>query len=238
VFILGVYPSALHIAWTPPPPFHPIKAITVDNEPEPFWAGWDQEDRIESWKKAVKYDSCAWGKVSSPSSLNGSAGRWVEEQVLIPLHIRREEAWITDCLDTYKCSRDLAARLDDTYGPFVEKMGGAGRELRPAILSLYPSEKEAIDQALRLHRSRLLGELEAANPDLVITLGNVALAIIRNFLPFVSGADIQRLSSDVRNYGCRAMLRLGRREIELLPLAHPAAPFEYQAAHAAWLEKF
>lgn len=39
VFVLGAYPSALHVEWTPPSPHRPVRALAVDNEPEPFWNG-------------------------------------------------------------------------------------------------------------------------------------------------------------------------------------------------------
>jgi hypothetical protein len=36
VFVLGAYPSALHVGWRPPEG-KPIRAMVVDNEPEQFW---------------------------------------------------------------------------------------------------------------------------------------------------------------------------------------------------------
>jgi len=116
VFILGAYPSALHVSWRPPDGlYRPIKAIAVDNEPEPFWTGQDEAARIEAWKERVGFDQAKWGAVAPAGRLNGSSGDWVEQQVLDPLGALRSNTWITDCLDTYRCSDGLASRIDDTY---------------------------------------------------------------------------------------------------------------------------
>lgn len=113
VFVLGAYPSALHVRWTPPRPYRAVTALAVDNEPTPFWDGADQEARIESWKSAVRW-AAAWGAVAPVGALNGPSGAWVADRVLRPLGVARGEAWITDCLDTYRASTGAAARLADT----------------------------------------------------------------------------------------------------------------------------
>jgi hypothetical protein len=48
VFVLGAYPSALHVRWTPPAGagHKPVQALAVDNEPWPFWDGGDERERV------------------------------------------------------------------------------------------------------------------------------------------------------------------------------------------------
>lgn len=61
-FVLGVYPSALHVRWTPPA-WHacrkpkPVSALAVDVEPVVFWVGVapDPEILIEEWKAQVGF---------------------------------------------------------------------------------------------------------------------------------------------------------------------------------------
>lgn len=74
VFLLGAYPSALHIEWTPPAPYRRVKAIPVDDEPTPFWDGEDQEERVRRWQAAVGFDR-AWGSVRANPEYNGPAAR-------------------------------------------------------------------------------------------------------------------------------------------------------------------
>jgi hypothetical protein len=228
VFILGAYPSALHVEWKPPKGYSRIRAVAVDNEPEPFWKGDDQDDRIAKWKRAVKFDPATMGDILPAGTLNGSSGRWVDENILAPLGIARGSAWITDALDIYRCSTALAARLADTYDEFAARAG-----LEAARLQVHPSEREIIEESLRGHRRRLLAELETCRPERIVTLGNAALAVIRELLPREAGADVKRLSA-TDGYGKPVLLRLGTRKVELLPLAHPAAPPSYRKAHARW----
>lgn len=228
VLILGAYPSALHVAWTPPAPHCRIQAIAVDNEPEVFWNGADHEARIEAWKKAIKWDSERWGTISVAGGLNGSSGEWVDKNVLAPLGVDRADVWITDSLDSYRCSEGLAARIGDTYNPFAASIG-----LPQAVLFQHPSEGDIIREALHDHQPRLRREIETASPSVIVTLGNAALAVIRDLLPRSGGADTRRLAAS-GDYGAVVKLRVGERDVELLPLAHPAAPPAYQDAHQAW----
>ena len=88
--------------------------------------------------------------------------------------------------------------------------------------------------AIRHHIPRLLAEIRVCGPDRIITLGNAALRVIRH----LAGApeDVPaRLSADA-SYGTPRQLVVGGHSIQLLPLAHPAAPAVYQQAQRGWLE--
>ncbi|MBI1944674.1 MAG: hypothetical protein HYS27_03200 [Deltaproteobacteria bacterium] len=159
---------------------------------------------------------------------NGSSGAWVREQVLAPLGCTAAAACITDCLDTYRASVGVTERLADTYAPFSQKVGMA-----PAYLLPHPSEGDIVAEALRLHRARLLAELDACRPATVITLGNAALRVARALLDV---ADAAPPKLRVEQYGVAVTVRVATRSVSLLPLAHPAAPARYQDAHARWRE--
>lgn len=47
VFVLGVYPSALHIRWARPDVKVHVQSLAVDDEPEVFWDGADAVERVE-----------------------------------------------------------------------------------------------------------------------------------------------------------------------------------------------
>ena len=148
--------------------------MAVDDEPVPFWNGEREDECIAQWKSAVGFRDGEWGEIAGAGKLNGSSGIWVDENILAPLGAGRDDACITDCLDTYFSSADGAARVADTYRPFAEKAG-----LPLARLPLHPSEDTIAEQGVRLHRGRLLRELSQAAPDIVVTLGNAALRVIR-----------------------------------------------------------
>ncbi len=230
LFILGAYPSAFHVSWRPPSTngLSQIKAIAVDNEPEPFWTGADEADRLATWKNAVAFDHARFGDVGLPGFLNGSSGRWVEEQILCPLDTSRADTWITDCLDVYCCSDDLRQRLADTYN----RVAG----LPPWGLPEHPSEDEIVRKALADHTERLRNELTTARPDRIVTLGNAALRVFARLVGHTDENNAPRqLSADSNVYGKPIATRVDGRPVEWLPLAHPAAPKRYQDAHKVWL---
>jgi hypothetical protein len=152
VFILGAYPTALHLRWRPPKPFGQITAMAVDNEPDIFWDGNDESERIEAWKSAVGF-SDEWGKVDPVGRLNGSSGWWVDANVLQPLGRARPLAWLSDCLDVYHASKGLAGRLEGTYGEAASEYG-----LPAAHLPAHPSEATIVSEAVQHHVPRLLDE--------------------------------------------------------------------------------
>lgn len=234
--ILGAYPSALHVKWSPPPlsqfspPLKPIKAIAVDNEPEVFWTGHDEVQRIEEWRHSVGWQA-SWGTVEPVGSLNGSSGVWVRDRVLCPLHLRRDQVWMGDCLDTYRLSKGATTRIKDTVIPAFAVLNVDPPDLLP-----HPAEDEIVRESLASHTDRLQSLINAVNPRQLITLGNAALRIIRDLVV----ADVTaptRLSVDPHRYANPVSVRFkSGRPAEWLPLAHPASPRPYQLAHDRWIE--
>jgi hypothetical protein len=228
LFVLGAYPSALHVKWESSDGTRLIRAVAVDGEPEPFWTGEDQEDRIERWKAAVGFRD-QWGQVKSCGRLNGSSGAWVRDQVLAPLDAARDGAWVTDCLDTYYESTGAARRLDsDEISALVRTL-----DISPRRHDAHPSEANIVRLGLANHRQRLISELDTARPDLVVTLGNAALRV---FMALASHVDEPRTRLSLERYGISTEATINGRHVAWLPLAHPASPKPYQQAHRQWLD--
>lgn len=226
-FILGAYPSALHIRWTPPEG-KGVKALAVDNEPTPFWSGGDEAERVAAWKERVHYDEKRWGTAAPAGDLNGSTGQKLDTSILGPLGLTRADTWITDCLDTYRCGDEQAIRIFGRYNPFAHDRG-----LPLAILPEHPNENDIVSEAQRFHGKRLREEVRAASPDWVITLGNAALRVLTGLLDEVPASAPDRLiPSDT--YDQVLEVRLLGHNIRWLPLAHPAAPSDYRVAHEQW----
>src|SRR4051794_29744376 len=101
-FVLGAYPSGLHVRWQPPTLDGVairgrLWRLIVDNEPIPFWDGEDAETRFEEWRQAVGWQE-EWGTVSvAARGSNGPSGKWVDEHILRPLGVTRGDACISDC---------------------------------------------------------------------------------------------------------------------------------------------
>jgi hypothetical protein len=226
--VLGAYPSALHVAWLPPAGsgLRRVRALPVADEPGPFWDGFDADERIDLWRQERQLDPAVHGDFSSPGGLNGSSGRWVDDYVLTPLRVGRANAWITDCLDTYRLSTSVNARLTNTYDSGRARYGWPEWRIRP-----HPSETDIVSEAGLSHGDRLLRELDACRPNLLVTLGNAACRVVHA----LSSADQKRLS--LTDYGDRRTVKVGGHAHEWLALAHPAAPRRYQVAHREWLEQ-
>jgi uracil-DNA glycosylase len=228
VFILGAYPSAMHARWIPPEDsgFRQVKALPVADEPSPFWNGDDSAARVEAWSAAQNFDPATHGTFAPAPKFNGTAGQWVDTNVVAALACTRADTWITDCLDTYRLSNGARKALDDTYDSARARYGWPAWHLRG-----HPSDDEVARESLSWHKDRLRAELAACQPELVVSLGNAALRVMGALLS--AGPD--RL--EVAGYGERLNVGLGGRAVEWLPLAHPAAPQRYQEAHQGWMAR-
>jgi uracil-DNA glycosylase len=226
VFILGAYPSALHVRWIPPEDsqLRQVKALPVADEPTPFWTGLDARERVIAWISTHHFDPAIHGTFTPAHKFNGTSGQWVDTNVIDALGCTRAETWIADCLDTYRLSNGARKALDDTYDSARHRYGWPAWNLRA-----HPSEGEVTREALSRHQDRLRAELTTCEPELVVSLGNAALRVMGTLLS--AGPD--RL--DVDGYGERLNVALAGHAVEWLPLAHPAAPQRYQAAHQEWI---
>jgi hypothetical protein len=227
VFVLGAYPSALHVRWQAPGTVGVVQAVAVDDEPEPFWTGHDEEALIGRWLRDAGLPS-AWGRVAPCGSLNGSSGAWVDDQILRPLGADRSQTWITDCLDTYFESTGAARRFaEPTMVATMRELGIAAPRHHA-----HPSENEIVRAALQDHRDRLIAEINEAGPSVVVSLGNAALRVLAALADCADAP--RRLSPDGSLYGRRLRAAIGEKPFAWIPLAHPASPVIYQSAHATW----
>jgi hypothetical protein len=192
------------------------------DEPEPFWAGADQADRISRWQRDVDWSE-AWGEVTPAAELNGPSGRWVEDRILGPCSVDRSSAWITDCLDTYRLSIRMREAIESVYAPFA-----TAHNLPAADVAAHASEAQIVAEAVASHMGRIRHELDEARPSTVVTLGNAALRVFRALLDSPAGPT--KLSAQ-GGYAEEQLVHVAGRRLRWLPLAHPASPDRYQTAH-------
>lgn len=249
IFVLGSYPSALHVHWTPPPGLDvgPVQALAVADEPEPFWTGADEQEQVAAWLRSV-HAQPEWGLVRPAGRFNGSSGRHIDKQYLGPMGASRGDVWVSDIVNTYFSSSNGAVAIASRYEPVA-----AALDLPRAQLPARPSTEALIRLAVEQHRDRLIGELEEAEPEHVLTIGNEPLAALWEVgvAPMRVEARLGRLS--VAAYGRRIPVRLPNGHACLLhPLAHPNLLFNphrgadvgvtagvaaMRSAHTRWAEQ-
>jgi hypothetical protein len=89
--------------------------------------------------------------------------------------------------------------------------------LQPHVLPAHPDERAIISQALDLHADRLRAEFAEASPEVVLTLGNAALRVLRTVLD--AREPPERLSP--ADYGRPTVVRAASRVLRWYALAHP-----------------
>ena len=213
VFVLGVYPSALHVRWSRPDGAVHVQSLAVDDEPEVFWDGADAPERVERWKDQVGWRS-SWGSVTA--SGNGTSGRGVERDVLRPLGVLPADTYFTDCYRRYLVKSGTGsqqAAIDRAYGPFA-----AARGLPAASLPPRPSDGALVRMALEEDGGELMAQVRATEPDVVVTLGQPAADVLVGLL------DMDRvvLRRDAE-YGQERLLRVGRRAIGVAAAQAPGS---------------
>jgi hypothetical protein len=229
-YVLGAYPSALHVRWTPPGS-KTIQALPVENEPSPFWTG-DKRDavlRFERWHQDVGWDD-AWGSVCvADTRFNGSTGRILRDNVLEPLGLDIAGAYLSDCLNLYHMSAGVRERLDTDVGSILGKLGRAGR----GLLS-HPTENQIVIGGLTAHM-RIAFELEEAKPKVVITLGNAALRVLG---AVIGRTEMQNLTHENAYYGKPIHVNFAGHSCLWYPLCHPGQrAARYLLAHKRWAKE-
>lgn len=226
VVVIGAYPSAFHVRWTPPNGFGPaVAALPVDNEPTPFWDGNREEVQALFIRWSREWFSPRWG-TATPARLNGPSGRDLEARWLRPLGYDRDSAFITDCLTTARASTGVMRRLEDRYKPVVAALNAPPTELRP-----HPSERDIVVEALSDHSDRLRLQIERAAPALIITLGNAAARVLAGISSYSGRPEL--VSGE---YAHERHIEVADRTYRWRALIHPAAPDVWQRRHQRWVE--
>ncbi len=171
VFLLTGLPGSLQVRWTGPgATSSTVAALPVDNEPEPLWDGQDATERIEAWKRHVAFDPDFHGSVRRPAA-DTFGGRHLAALVLEPLGLTRSDCWITHCIDDFA----LSFRRWRSIGRFDPELDP---RWAPWSIPLVRGRRWQTWWALDRHGDRLESELAKCRPELVITLGDVAMGVM------------------------------------------------------------
>ncbi len=222
-FVLGAYPSAVHVEWTPPDGLgRRVAALPVDNEPYPFWDGSGMDHFVERWRE--QWFRPEWGTVR-PSPLNGSSGRTLHARWLAPLGVAADDYFVTDCLPTSMMSTGVEKVVDEkgVYGALVDRLG-----LPTVAMARHPSENAIVTQAVE-HHERIREQVTVSGATRIVTLGNAAARVLAAATGETGGA----LAADSYVHARRVVI--DGRELEWHALVHPAVRAPWVERHDQWV---
>jgi hypothetical protein len=244
-FVLGVYPSALHVRWTLPSWWpgqqRVVGALAVADEPTVFWDGADAEELVAAWKESIEFregdDQGDWGTAAAAG--NGTSGRPVRERVLRPLGADVDETWFTDAVDRFFVKRGGRTRqqgdvIDAVYQPFA-----IASDLPSATIPPRPTPARLVEISVIEHRHRLRTELTEASAPVVITLGEEARQVLIGIADESSGPPMLRLdrrSLPPDEYGEPGTVRIGDHQAIWHAVVHPGNRDRFWSAlHDEWI---
>ena len=229
--IVGIYPSAFHVAWSPPGTTSRrplIGSLAVDVEPTVFWNGAEPSPEVllDQWKTEVGFNESRHGTVSVEH--NGPSSLGLERNVLIPLRLADDEVAFTNVVPWFFVKSGRGSKgeaIKQRFEPF-----GIENGVDPGSLPPRPTPHQLVEIARSDNRrDSLRAEILEADAPVVVTLGQEALDSVRAVTDRCAGVQ-SRLAP--AGYGTRGEVVIGSTTFELLPLAHPG--FVRQTTRADW----
>jgi len=202
VFVLGVYASAVHARWEGNNGRVVVRALAVDSEPYIFWRGDEAEEIVERINIPTELGKL----VAAGERFNGPSGIALDELILNPMGLRREDAWLCDLVPHGCMNRSQRKALERAYLPQVDKYG--------LPIPTVPQVPRRLADEQR--RKAILDEFDESRAGVLILLGDKP---IQWFLKCFD--DRWHRLSDFPQYGQLYTAQVGEKVVQVLPLAHP-----------------
>lgn len=221
VFVLGVYASAVHARWIGTDGKDVVKALAVASEPCIFWRG----DGAEGIINQITVPPALGKLTPADEQFNGPSGIALDDLFLTPLGYRREDAWLCDLVPHSCLNPSQHVAIERAYLPLI-----ANHNLPVPSIPVVP-EKLADEARVR----DIEGEFHASQADLLILLGDQPINwFLRRFdSRWTKLADF---GTDPATYGRRHRVRIGGRELDVLPLAHARQVARLGQSSSRWYE--
>ena len=230
VFVLGVYASAVHARWKKDGKTV-CQALAVASEPRIFWDG-NPKEAAEIINK-INIPEEVGSLEPADSRFNGPSAKELDEHILKPLGLKRNDAWLCDLLPESRLNPGQVEAIEKNYNPIRERYG-LNEVTVPKRPKNFCDEKRC---------KEILAELEESKAELLILLGDYP---IKQFFNSVSDTKYANLQTyvDKFGYGVKSKTTINGREIEVLPLAHPRQigglgnhSGKWNQIHSDWVEQ-
>lgn len=220
-FVLGVYASAVHARWIGPDEKLRARALAVASEPEIFWRGDGAAEIIEP----IEIPPALGHLAPAAARYNGPSGKALDEHILAPLGLQREDAWLCDLVPHACMNPDQREAIERTYLPVMIAYGLP----EPS----FPPVPQVPADAAR--RDEILAEIRASEADTLILLGDDP---IRWFLtPYDPRWNrLRDFGTEADAYGRLHAVDLDGTSIDVLPVAHPRQVAQLGRSSLRWYE--
>ena len=230
VFVLGVYASAVHARWVGNDNKEIVKALAVASEPGIFWRGEGADTIIQGISIPEELGTLE----AAHRQFNGPSGIALDEYILDPLGMSRDDAWLCD-LVPHSCMNDQQKdAIERYYIPLMQNY-----EL--PIPSVPNVPKKLSDESRRVE---IIKEIKESNAEILILLGDQP---IKWFLKFYDSRrkSLSDFGDDPNSYGRLHIVDIGGKQMNVLPLAHPRqiaklgrSSQRWYSLHQVWLNEF
>ena len=229
VFVLGVYASAVHAKWKSRQNKLISPALAVASEPYIFWRGEDADKTISQISIPEELGTLT----PANDQYNGPSGVTLDEMIINPMGYNRSDCWLCDLVPHSCANPQQEAAIERAYSPLVEKYGLPRHSVPPVPHSLTDEPR----------REAIYMELVQSKATKLVLLGDKP---IEWFLRFYDNRW-RRLSDFLtsgKGYGKPVESRIGKLDIEVIPLAHPrqvarlgSSSVKWHDQHANWIRE-
>ena len=222
VFVLGVYPSAVHARWLYPDGGVRVVALAVASEPELFWRGENAAEIIS----AISVPAGAGRLEPAGLGLNGSYGLALDKHYLAPLGLTRRLAWLCHLLPESRLHSGQAAAIEERYASVA-----CAHRLPAATVPPMPS-RYASDERVE----EIAAEFIASGATTLLTLGDAPLKEFVARLGLHRNTSLAAFGKTPGDYGKRHSVTLRGKRFELLPLVHLREAAQLGDYSRAWAQ--
>lgn len=229
VFVLGVYASAVHARWINTRKKTLVNALAVASEPYIFWRG----DNVESILQRIEIPEELGKLVPPDKSFNGPSGLALDNLILNPLELERDQAWLCDLVPHSCVNLGQQLAIEREYVPLKDKFNFPDPSV-PSVPRKLSDEKRC---------NQILGEIIESRADILILLGDKPIQWFLKFFDY-RWKRLSDFGQTEELYGHLHDTRIDNFDIKILPLAHPrqiaklgkSSEIWYEA-HQNWLKK-
>lgn len=221
VFVLGVYASAVHARWMNKEGKTVVNALAVASEPYIFWRGEDAESIIQRIAMPKELGKL----VPAKQEFNGPSGIALDNLILNPLGVERNQAWLCDLVPHSCVNPSQGKAIEREYLPIIQRFNLT----EPSVP---PVPNQPTDEG---RRKAILNEIIESEARFLILLGDKP---IQWFLSYFNEHwnKLSDFGRDGLSYGQLHNTNLSGKKIKVLPLAHPRQIAKLGQSSAAWYE--